>query len=160
MDALVVTAKLRAAENSLAKADLYVELEIGALLLVNYDRYDLGVDLVELAQSVESSGEYFVVTCSCGDAGCAGIDDGIAVAHDAATVRWQFPHAGYRPHLAGQVFTFDRAAYAATIRRGLRAFMRLYASQPDCETTPYMLKNRIDEAQRQDWFAQLVKKRG
>jgi len=49
------------------------------------------MDWEALAESCRKPGEYFILTCSCGDNGCAGIDRGIIVLHQKETVKWLVP---------------------------------------------------------------------
>jgi len=48
------------------------------------------LDVSELAKSCQSSGEFFILTCSCGESGCAGIFDGIQIEHLTEAVVWRF----------------------------------------------------------------------
>ena len=81
MDEIIVTPKISGATRN-SKPHLFVEIEIGDFLLVNYEHDDLAVDVIELAKSLNCDGEYFIVTCACGDAGCAGIQEGISIQRD------------------------------------------------------------------------------
>ncbi len=51
------------------------------------------VDLTQLRRSAEEDGEFFIFTCECGDAGCAGIDEPVIVTRDAESVHWQLGDA-------------------------------------------------------------------
>ncbi len=48
------------------------------------------LDISELAKSCQSSGEFFILTCSCGESGCAGIFYGIQIEHLTEAVVWRF----------------------------------------------------------------------
>jgi hypothetical protein len=51
------------------------------------------VDLEQLRASARQDGDYFIFTCECGDAGCAGIDEPVTVRRDAAGVHWDLGDA-------------------------------------------------------------------
>jgi len=46
------------------------------------------VDLSELVNSIFDSGEFFILTCDCGEAGCAWLHKGILVKHVQHTICW------------------------------------------------------------------------
>jgi hypothetical protein len=46
------------------------------------------VDLNELINSLSQSGEFFIFTCECGIAGCAGIEEGVQVSHESELIHW------------------------------------------------------------------------
>jgi hypothetical protein len=52
---------------------------------------DVVVDLREVVATLRGPGEYFPLTCGCGEPGCAGIFQGIIVFHYWDTVRWLIP---------------------------------------------------------------------
>jgi hypothetical protein len=89
--------------------------------------------LIHLAKSCQLSGEFFIVTCDCcGDAGCAGIDDGIRVTHFGDRIEWEVPDPiSYRGMSREQVeqtsqnrvykrFSFQPNAYLSEVQEGLR----------------------------------------
>lgn len=51
------------------------------------------VDMRVLVASIQGSGEYEILTCSCGESGCAGIWEGIIVIHRQESIQWLIPHA-------------------------------------------------------------------
>jgi hypothetical protein len=59
------------------------------------------VDLAQLQASVHEDGEFFIFTCECGEAECAGIEEPVTVTRDAEGVRWRLGDAwrfiGLRP---------------------------------------------------------------
>lgn len=84
------------------------------------------VDPVDLAMSVGMTGQHFVFTCSCGDPGCVGIDEGIHVTHTEREVRWKVRNPlSWKPDEPLPDWThydeyiFDRREYAEAIRSGL-----------------------------------------
>lgn len=48
------------------------------------------IHLPLLIQSLHEPGAYDIFTCDCGEAGCAGIFEGIHVTHEGELVRWDF----------------------------------------------------------------------
>jgi len=51
----------------------------------------LTVDIRALVASLKGPGQYDILTCSCGEAFCAGIWEGIIVIHWPDTIRWLIP---------------------------------------------------------------------
>lgn len=47
------------------------------------------LDLLELMRSVSGNGHFEILTCTCGEAGCANLDDAILVRHTSRHVRWR-----------------------------------------------------------------------
>jgi len=67
---------------------LLFEVMVDDVPLLDYDEY--AVDLQQLSESlVGTDGEYFIVTCSCGDAACAGIMQGVNILHQGGNIHWQ-----------------------------------------------------------------------
>lgn len=66
---------------------------VRTVLFLNDEEFakDFVVDLFALAKSCQLSGEFFIATCSCGEPGCAGIDEGIKVTHFYDSILWQVP---------------------------------------------------------------------
>jgi hypothetical protein len=95
------------------------------------------IDLRDLAKSCQLSGEFFIVTCQCGNADCAGIDDGIRVEHRPDRITWEIPDPlsfrnltdeEKKKHYSNRTyrrFSFDPAAYLAAVQEGLREARRL-----------------------------------
>jgi len=63
-----------------------------------------------LLPSIEAAGDFFMVTCECGDPGCSGYMDPVVVTHNGDIVRWCSEDLGWD-------FTFEREPYAREIRR-------------------------------------------
>ena len=55
---------------------------------------ELTVDMREMIASLKGSGEYAILTCTCGEPGCAGVWENIIVIHWPTTIRWLIPHQG------------------------------------------------------------------
>lgn len=94
------------------------------------ERWDILWNVFELVASVQKPGAYWFLTCSCGSASHAGIEERVLVSHpDPDTVVWELDIPGLRPALtedfaqvaAGFVrLVFARAEYEADIRELLR----------------------------------------
>ena len=98
------------------------------------------LDVSELAKSCQSSGEFFILTCSCGESGCAGIFDGIQIEHLTDAVVWRFNEPlsdkDY-PDLSDEEwealkqpieFRFDPEDYLSTIIAGIKEIKVLMVS--------------------------------
>ena len=91
----------------------------------------LVIDLVELAKAAERSGEFFIITCVCGEPGCVGIYEGIEATHHSDEVRWLV--RGFGPD---RVYTFGKEAYATSIKQGLDEFLQFLLDNPSIEPLP------------------------
>lgn len=63
-----------------------------------------------LLPSIEAPGDYFMVTCECGDPGCSGYFDPVVVTEEGQLLHWTCKDLGWD-------FTFERGAYKDEIRR-------------------------------------------
>lgn len=108
------------------------------------------IDLVHLCKSCQLGGEFFIVTCGCGNAGCGGVDDGIRVTHLDDHIVWEVPvPLSYRGMTEDEVaeaqksrqyrkFTFEPEAYLAAVQLGLReARAMLFDEHQPVECSPY-----------------------
>lgn len=108
------------------------------------------IDLIELAKSCQINGEFDIVTCGCGFAACAGIDDGIRVTHAADRITWEVPDPiSYNglseeeaeemaAHRRYNTFTFDPDQYLQAVQEGLRkAKGLLFGQRQPVECSPY-----------------------
>ena len=84
------------------------------------------LDLYELVRSTKGEGEFFLITCTCGEAGCAGIFDGVLVTHEGESIRWKVPTPLQAPdtdcgvaELNYDEFVFERNSYVKVIREAL-----------------------------------------
>lgn len=111
---------------------------------------DNPIDLAQLCKSCQLSGEFFIVTCSCGDVRCTGIDDGIRVSHFDGRIVWEVPTPlSYMEMTEEEVdaatknrkyrkFTFHPAAYFSAVQEGLReAKALLFGEKQPVECSPY-----------------------
>ncbi len=122
--------------------DLYIELAIDDQLLVNPKHDHLAIDLAELVKTLEDDGEFFIITCTCGDPGCAGIMEGVKVHHNGKMVYWQFriPQVDLE-NVRTAAFMQDN--YVRAIQDSLAQFIELYKLHQGAEIVPYLLRERI-----------------
>jgi hypothetical protein len=61
-------------------------------ILIDGDFIDerLPIDLRSLVKSAIRSGQHYIYTCSCGDAGCGGVEEGIRVGHRYGSILWEY----------------------------------------------------------------------
>jgi hypothetical protein len=97
------------------------ELYADGQLVAPDRRFDdfLTIDLVALTQAALSDGGYFILTCSCGDAGCGGIDQPVAATHAGGLSTWRFDSLGGDP-----VLQFDRLAFTQQVLGSLLKFRK------------------------------------
>jgi len=83
---------------------LVVEANIDERPLTDFGK--CAVDLSHFERSMKSNGEFFIITCWCGDPACANIRQGVMVSHIDNKVIW-------KTNLHGQAFyfEFDKASY-------------------------------------------------
>ncbi|WP_147821090.1 hypothetical protein [Salidesulfovibrio onnuriiensis] len=84
------------------------------------------VNPVDLVNSATLGGELYIFTCSCGDPGCLGIDEGIQVSHGNGVVRWKVRNPiAWNPEEAlpewthDVEFVFDRDEYVSAVKVAL-----------------------------------------
>jgi hypothetical protein len=70
------------------KKTLYVFAELTIDGLSPVKNNEDAVDLFELFESVSKDGNYFIFTCSCGVAGCAGYFNGISISTKNEITTW------------------------------------------------------------------------
>lgn len=131
MNTLLVQTEVSTREGSSGQK-LRTEILVDNEPLVDFARYWLAVDLHQLALSLGGDGEYYVITCVCGAAGCAGIWRGIEVHHDAGRVHWTV--RGLEPV---RTFVFDGRAYLEAIEEGLRHFEQLRVQHQRLDVIPF-----------------------
>lgn len=72
----------------------------------------------ELLRSARESGEHQIFTCSCGHAGCAGINRGTVVVREGSLVLWKAYYAQ-----GGRIYLFDEGQYSAEIFEKIRSLI-------------------------------------
>lgn len=117
---------------------LVVEAKVDSQPLANFD--ECAIDLHQFQRSLERDGEYFIVTCWCGDPSCANIQKGISVHHDPETVSWETVISGKT-----QTFEFDKADYTAAqqnLRSQAQELLSYLKMANDGELTIVPIRNR------------------
>ena len=112
---------------------LWMKLLVDNEPLVDLDRYGLAIDWAELAATLKEAGEFFIITCTCRDPGCAGIREGIRVYRDNKNVHWVV-RGFWGPTRA---LVFEHEAYAEAIERGIKEFRKLRERHPGVQTSPF-----------------------
>ncbi len=117
------------------------------------------VDLISLVRSLYYPGEFYIFTCGCGNAGCAGIWDGVLVRHEPHIVRWRLrrpvssegfgndfsdDYEQWKGRSEWIEYAFDRDIMIATIAERLAA-VRRHPMVPD-GYSPYGVERRHLEA--------------
>jgi hypothetical protein len=85
----------------------------------------------KLARSIHRDGEFFIITCSCGHAGCAGIRRGVDVFRDDGKVYWVIHRRE-----ATETLVFEEETYQRAIDTGLAEFGQLCARHPQLDPVP------------------------
>ncbi len=90
---------------------LVIEAYIDGEQLVGVDQYSIDVPF-GLLPSVERNGYWYIVSCSCGDPGCAGIFSGVEVKHREGRITWHLLEPGPM-----RDFRFDADQYRGEVYR-------------------------------------------
>ncbi len=88
------------------KYNIAGQIYINDKLVVSHKEYP--IDLMQLHTSIMQVGMYDFWTCSCGDAGCAGLWRTIQVKHEQKNIIWNFTKL---PFLPDGTFIFDQEMY-------------------------------------------------
>ena len=89
-------------------------------LLIDFESNYLATDLLSLERSIHQDGEFFIVTCTCGVPGCAGIREGIRVTRSDNNVHWVVRGVGET-----QTFYFDPEEYESAIEEGIKQLQKM-----------------------------------
>lgn len=104
------------------KLQLSLECSINDNLIINWK--DLPVDILELKDSANKSGNYCIWTCTCGIPDCGGVDpNGITIKHQDDKIVWSnldFPIEDKRE------FIFDKKQYQFSVNSIWKNFKRQY----------------------------------
>jgi hypothetical protein len=111
---------------------LVVEVSIDGNVVTNFDTY--ATDLPELIRSSDSADDYFILTCWCGYAECAGIRQGVDVRHTQSTIIWQITDPTPK-----QRFVFDRNAYLQATRECIKQGKRSIAYRRTVNKKPFTI---------------------
>lgn len=110
---------------------LLVIAKINQQPIVDFAYYGLTTSLPELARSIHKNGEFFIITCHCGVAGCAGIRQGIEVTHAKNQVSWRYQPLWPDPHTQPELLEKTANGRPEWIVRGLRFPPKLFVFDPD-----------------------------
>ena len=88
---------------------LVVEIKVDGEPLVDFNYY--ATDLIALHQSIKEPGEWEIITCWCGDLGCAGLKQGIHVRHEDERIFWKINEPEPR-----RAFAFDKEQAMSEIK--------------------------------------------
>lgn len=105
MDTLTINLKLHSHDEP--EDYLVTEVAINGQPIVDFGKY--AIDLYELMKSKQSNGSFFIITCWCGDAGCAGISHGIKVEHRDGKVFWVVSEPEPKRNLVFQQDAYQQA---------------------------------------------------
>jgi hypothetical protein len=120
---------------SFVDRSLWTEILVDDELLLDFEGLWLAVDLGQLTLSLQGDGEFFILTCTCGVADCAGLTTGVQVYRDAENVHWVVREPG-----PTRTLVFDGEAYPKAIKQGLAQFEQRCAQHPGMEIVP--MQNR------------------
>lgn len=76
------------------------------------------VNIYSLLRSLNvPASKYYLLTCSCGVPGCAGVDSEIVqiIDYTTNTVHWHFPNDSYGEHFNGKSFSFNLQKFTSAI---------------------------------------------
>ena len=102
---------------------------------------DTTARIIPLCESLDQPGDYFFVTCTCGDAGCAGHFSSTQVQHEDGIIHWLVPSGRKRTSI--EQYVFARAQYRFEIERAVRQIHRLARSPA---TRPSNFQDFLDDA--------------
>ena len=107
---------------------LWLEIWVDEQMLTDFTTY--AVDLEALAKSVRQEGQFYILTCTCGAPGCAGIFRGIAVFHLPGLIQWAITLP--RP---SRTLVFERTSYSKALQSAIEQAQHLLA-QAAHQNTP------------------------
>jgi hypothetical protein len=125
---------------------LCVELKVNELKLGDYLTHNLSIDLNELRKTLQHGGEFFIITCACGNAECAGIRQGIKVIRDDKKVSWVVRDRGRDKEDAKQ-YIFDSESYTDAVKKATAQFLKLHKQSPNADIVPAHLRRYIQHFQ-------------
>ena len=91
-------------------------------ILIDGDHFgqEYAIDFIELARTGIADGEYFFLTCGCGEPGCAGLFEPIKVTSDAEKIHWHVT----KPE-PERWFTFTKSNYKKELRKMIAGIFSL-----------------------------------
>lgn len=98
------------------------------------------IDYEQLVKSADADGEFYILTCGCGEPACSGLSHGIEVHHAGGAVRWHVRQPGPE-----RDYTFSGKQYRLAIFEGLTAARKLITGTGDVPIGPLgFSRNRFD----------------
>lgn len=94
--------------------------------LIDFVFYGLAADLRELQRSARAAGEYFLITCACGDAACAGLYKGIEVRHQHDRILWLYRNPWPNPQTQPELVKETPSRRPEWVVRGIQLPTRTY----------------------------------
>lgn len=107
--------------------------------------YDGAIAIDQLVRSTARNDDYWIFTCGCGEAGCAGIWRPVIIVSEGPYTLWKAYYAKRR-----KIFLFDRDAYRNTIWTFVQKLVEKARENPKLELSPY----GVDA----DYLAKLLRK--
>jgi hypothetical protein len=126
MNRLSINWHIKEDEDEVGNHLLEAVIKIDGEPLVNFDFYGLAADLRELERSASDEGAFFIITCSCGNAGCAGIREGIEVKHRAGRVLWVYRNPWPDPETQPELVKRTKSKRYEWVVRGIRLPTRTF----------------------------------
>jgi hypothetical protein len=124
-----------------------VDVLVDGELLADFGNFATDLPFA-LLPSAEYDGSFEILTCTCGNAGCAGLFHPIQVAHHDGAVHWEITEPEPPRHL-----TFDERAYAEEISRLVDEGKRLVLEGKLKDAVPEGNQQFFDGAdQMQEWI--------
>jgi hypothetical protein len=106
---------------------LHVEIEVDGNLIVNFKQRGTTLSLPNLIASQSLDGEWYILTCTCGELWCHGINQSIFVRHENQSVYWT---VNTDPIL---IYRFDYLKYCNAIQVGINHIRELLLEEPNIE---------------------------
>ena len=102
------------------------------LLIDGEEPYDGAIAIDQLVRSTARNDDYWIFTCGCGEAGCAGIWRPVIIVSDGPYTLWKAYYAKRR-----RIFLFDRDAYRKEIWTFVQKVVEMARENPALELSPY-----------------------
>jgi hypothetical protein len=118
--------------------DIWINIYINGKLLVDNEVSGLAIDPIVLLKTIKEGGEYFIITCACGNSECAGINKGILVSHENNGVLWKIEEYN-KTNITGQYY-FELEPYKENILTGITEFLALYEQNRDAQISPFTME--------------------
>ena len=117
--------------------DLWLDIAINGHMLINTEESGLAIDPLALLRTIKEEGEVFIITCRCGNPGCAEITKGINVSRDEKYYYWEIGNIS-KVNISGNYF-FDNIDYQKIIINGIEKFVSLWKTNENAQITPSLL---------------------